>query len=322
MEKGQLGSRAEFFRISYNESPFYRLLRYSDEAYQWDREEGAWLPPWFPDLDECRSRCTIGAAYAMGRYPIGYEPGLVCLNRVHFEEKMAAGAAAFREQVDSERALRDERAVAGANHVEESLSALGAPALRALALALMSARPRLEFVHPTGEWHADWSYEPATAAGIRWLGPDQASIEHDSRGRAFVQLHLDNIDLDGLTGYELRVLVRRLMAHHLQAAEKLAAISPEALAVVSPGNAEAAGTLADAIGLIAEPAEQSEYLTFGNLKAALPERWRGEPNGRWIPAIMATAPDAYSKKVKIQGQVRHAVFGLRLKAQSKMEAHH
>ena len=103
-EKAQLGTRAELRAVTDN-TGFWKVLEKGDldwrKKYSWSREQGGILPPWFPDLDECK-RCTIGAAYAKSRY--GYtlrDVTLVCTNQEHYQEKLQAGEAAYREKTQA-----------------------------------------------------------------------------------------------------------------------------------------------------------------------------------------------------------------------------
>ena len=83
-ERAQLGTRADLRDVSGN-TAFWKILEKGNldgrqNKYAWSRERGGPVPPWFPDLDECK-RCTIGAAYAKSRD--GYtlrDVTLVCMN--------------------------------------------------------------------------------------------------------------------------------------------------------------------------------------------------------------------------------------------------
>ena len=82
-ERAALGTRAELRTVDYG-TKFWKILQHGDseDLYSLERLDGGLVPPWFPDLDECR-RCTIGAAWAGSKY--GYEqlkqPALICFNQ-------------------------------------------------------------------------------------------------------------------------------------------------------------------------------------------------------------------------------------------------
>ena len=74
-EREQLGTRAELREVGHG-TRFWKILEKGNpegvrSTHGWKREDGGPVPPWFPDLDECK-RCIIGAAYAKSRggYPL------------------------------------------------------------------------------------------------------------------------------------------------------------------------------------------------------------------------------------------------------------
>ncbi len=326
-EREQLGTRAELKHISNGSStPFWKLVERGvmDSPHQWRGKScGGKMPPWFP-IKDCRT-CIAGAAYAHSgrdRYPLD-TPTLVCLNRACFDEKNVAGAAAYREKLEAQelRVARQERRAS--EWLERQLAALPEDAVQVLATALAVADPALQWEHPIdGRYDAQWSYETETLQTVREILGKAVSVNHDQYGRhrgTVLNLGAGHADVDS---ERVRELVARLMTYHLRSAGQLDSVSrgsPEAQPLAQVDDADDShGTLAEAVAAVIEPAGDDEYLTFGNLKSFLPERWRNEHSRRWMPAIAPVAPDAYVKKVKIEGQARAAVFGVRLVAQEKM----
>ena len=288
------------------------------------------MPPWFP-IKDCRG-CVAGAAYAHSgrdRYPLD-TPTLVCLNKACFDEKNVAGAAEYREKLEAQEsglAWQERRA---AKWLEHQLEALPEDAVQVLATALAVADPALQWEHPVdGRYDKQWSYETETLQTVREILGKAVSINHDQYGRhrgTVISLGAGHPNVDS---ERVRELVARLMTYHLRSADRLDSVprgTPEAQPLDQfasrninvSGAGDSGGTLEEAVAAVIEPAGADEYLTFGNLKAALPERWRDAHSRRWMPAITPCAPEAYVKKVKIEGQARAAVFGVRLAAQEKM----
>ena len=122
------------------------------------------LPPWFPDLDECR-RCTIGAMW--GQWFGSVE--LVCGNRDHFLEKLARGVDDYRERLQEARERHDTELAHRYEGLVEELGSMS-PELPRLVLSAMTARDvRLIWRHPLGVYHADWSDEGPITARVRML---------------------------------------------------------------------------------------------------------------------------------------------------------
>lgn len=68
------------------------------------------VPEWFPDVAECRERCTWGASLLTNHFGSD-KPLLVCLNREHFAAKMARGLEAFKAQLAETVARSDAEAL-------------------------------------------------------------------------------------------------------------------------------------------------------------------------------------------------------------------
>ena len=170
-EREQLGTRSEFRELgSYGEG-FWKILQKGDPelSYEWERNDGGRVPPWFPNLKECQE-CTIGATYAKSRggHPLR-EPTLVCINRDHYLEKARVGEAAYREKKAAQQRGFDRQDSKAVERFIREFAPLSDDACRALAVSLITARPDLEWQHPLGTFHEDWSYEAAPAARVREL---------------------------------------------------------------------------------------------------------------------------------------------------------
>ena len=220
-EREQLGTRSEFQDLGYDNG-FWKILQKADprSPQEWERRSGhGRVPPWFPDLEECQ-KCTIGATYAMSRggYPLR-DPTLVCVNRDHYLEKASAGEAAYREKKAAQKRGFDRQDSKAVERFIRELAPLSDDACRALAVSLLTARPALEWQHPLGIFHEDWSYEGAPAARVRELTGGE-SVGNGSQGNQRKTV----IDLDSLQSVapnELRELVAALMTHHLRLAGEL-----------------------------------------------------------------------------------------------------
>ena len=181
-EKAALGTRAEFKDVSYS-TKFWKILQKGrpEDVHDWQRKDGGHVPPWFPDLEECQ-RCIIGASYAKSNgYPLD-RAALVCFNRKHYDEKYAAGEAAFREQLREASANIDRQDREAVDVIADSLLLIPESISQALALAFLSAQPALEWEHPVGRFHPDWSREPAVVALVREIiGKEYARFARSGR---------------------------------------------------------------------------------------------------------------------------------------------
>ena len=182
-EREALGTRAEFQDVTHS-TPFWKVLQRGNDRHtvQWDRENGGPVPPYFPDLKECQ-RCTVGAAYAKssGGYPLN-KATLVCMNREHYMEKLEAGAAAYRAKLDERKKGEHRLDREAMQSLIPNLGTLPEETLKELARALLAATDTLEWEHPFGEYHKDWSWESGAATkalellGVQllsdgWLAP-------------------------------------------------------------------------------------------------------------------------------------------------------
>lgn len=85
----QLGTRAEPKKLElkgFKALVDSRELQYNDMPYSANITRP---PSYFPDIEECRKTCTIGATW--GRFDEKRPLFLWCLNQEHFEEKLAEG---------------------------------------------------------------------------------------------------------------------------------------------------------------------------------------------------------------------------------------
>ena len=228
-ERQKLGTRAELREVvSYGEE-FWKILQKGrpEDVNYWSRYRGGLVPPWFPDLKECQE-CTIGAAYAKSRngYPLS-EPTLVCFNQAHYEEKLQAGDVAYRGKLEARRKDVDRQDRKAVDHLIRQLQPLSDEACRALAASLLAAQPTLEWQHPLGTFHQDWSYESGTTVLVGGL---VASERATSSGRTIV---VDE-SLGSVEPEDIRKLIAALMVHHLRLADKLDSVSRETVALEIP----------------------------------------------------------------------------------------
>lgn len=234
-EREQLGTRSEFREMGSYGSGFWKILQKGDpeSSYEWERDEGGRVPPWFPNLKECQE-CTIGATYAKSRggHPLR-EPTLVCINRDHYLEKARVGEAAYREKKAAQKRGFDRQDSKAVERFIREFVPLSDDACRALAVSLITARPDLEWQHPLGTFHEDWSYEAAPAARVRELTGGE-SVGNGSRwDRRKTVIGLDS--LRSVTSGELRELLAALMTHHLRLAGELETV-PQPTPDTSPAN--------------------------------------------------------------------------------------
>ena len=218
-EREALGTRAEFRSVDYN-TKFWKILERGEkaDAYGVERLDGGRVPPWFPDLKECR-RCTIGAAYAKSRDGYGLRnPVLVCFNKQHYLEKLTAGEAAYREKLQAHILGMDRQDVKAVAHFARQIQPLTGEAVRSLAVTLVAAKRGLDLTHPMGEFHEDWSYESAIVVSIReLLGVEAPEIKKWNRSGPV----LDVDAVATLDPYVISALVPLLMAHHARVAGKV-----------------------------------------------------------------------------------------------------
>ena len=225
-EKTALGTRAEFRDVASHNSGFYKKLQKGnpDDPYDWDRDSGGSVPPWFTDLKECQ-RCTIGAAYAKSShgYPIE-KATLCCFNRDHYKEKLQVGEADYRAKWEAQKKGSDRRDLKKAEEVLGELSLLSADACKAMATALLSAGPVLELEHPFGIYHKAWSYESAASVKVREL----LFVDLSTRGwRGDPAAVLGPEDVERLPPGEVLQLVASLVAYHLRRAGTFDTVSRE-----------------------------------------------------------------------------------------------
>ena len=208
-EQSALGTRAELKTIGPGD--FHKVLDRATpnaphELNRMRRMDGPLVPPWFPDLDECK-RCTIGAAYAKSRhgYPLE-KPTLVCLNEEHYLEKLKAGEAEYRAKFEADRAKAERRDREMIDSVAVALGSMPEYVKRPLATALVQATERLQPVNPLGFRDETYSY-PTAAAGV--VGDlIKISENHD----------LSVASVDDVAQEDLSRLIAILTAHHLRIA--------------------------------------------------------------------------------------------------------
>ena len=228
-ERKQLGTRAELKEVSlYSRNPFWKRLqkaRRTDNPHRWQDDDGGIMPPFFPDLADCRG-CTAGAAYVrVRRYSNTKDkPELACFNKRCYNEKLKAGAAEYREKLEAQKKVLFSEDRDTAQRFVRSLESVDADALRSLATTLVAQTDKLELQHPFGEFIAEWSYESgATSRAREILGLD---LRTGMRGVAY--LGDDGLKaLEQIDQGDLRELVANLMVHHLRIVGRIVAVSRE-----------------------------------------------------------------------------------------------
>ena len=184
-ERAQLGTRADLRDVSGN-TAFWKILEKGNldgrqNKYAWSREGGGPVPPWFPDLDECK-RCTIGAAYAKSRD--GYtlrDVTLVCMNREHYQQKLNLGEAAYRGTFQSQEEEIDRQDARSVKHLMRQLEPLTDDACLVLAASLVAANPALAWTNPLGFYDEDWSYESGLVKMVSDLLGAESLVRHLER---------------------------------------------------------------------------------------------------------------------------------------------
>ena len=229
-EKAALGTRAEFKEVSYS-TKFWKILQKGnpENVHNWERKDGGHVPPWFPDLGECQ-RCTIGASYAKSNgYPLD-KPALVCFNREHYDEKYAAGEAAYREKLEAQRRGIDRQDRDAVDVIADNLLLVPESISQALAFALLSAQPALEWEHAMGRFHPDWSREPAVVALVREIiGKEYARFDRSGRTGPVKSDPPQDLPVS-----DVRELAAALVTHHLRQAGQLDTVSRETAAPPDP----------------------------------------------------------------------------------------
>lgn len=221
-ERQQLGTRGEFREVGSFGSDFMKILQRADadQVHIWSKDHAGMVPPWFPDLDECRN-CTIGASYAQSKWGgFGLDrPTLVCFNQDHYEQKLAAGEAKYREKKDAQRKGMDKQDAKAIKRFTDELQTLSDAACQALVVSLLTAQPELEWQHPIGRFHEDWSYEGVPAARVRELTALDGDKAPGKRLWRWTVIAPES--LQAVAPTDFRELAAALMAHHLRLAGKL-----------------------------------------------------------------------------------------------------
>ena len=162
-----LGTRARFLQLWKGRRPgFLKDLDSHD------------LPRGFPDLEECRTRCTWGAVYGQEREGSRHLR-LYCTNQNHFNEKKARGEELWRAKLQERRQRETDEDQAVAQDVS---FAEQASFLRSIVLTIMAEQRWQEVVKPGGWNEEDLFYEYSTSARIREL-LDMEPVDLSSRER-------------------------------------------------------------------------------------------------------------------------------------------
>ena len=213
-EKKQLGTRAKLREVEHRNPAFWKTLQRGNEnGYGWQDATTGPVPPWFPNLKECQ-QCTIGAAYGLSRggHPLD-KPTLCCFNQEHYQEKLQVGEADYRAKLEAQRKGGDRQDHKAVEQLARQLQPLPEAACQALATALLAAEPTLEWQHPLGNFHKEYSYESAATVRVREL----LSLECGTKG--WRNEPGTTVDLDALQGLkpgDLKELVASLITHHLR----------------------------------------------------------------------------------------------------------
>ena len=228
-ERAQLGTRAELREVDSYGQGFWKILEKDMNArnsYAFNREDGGRVPPWFPNLKECYE-CTIGAAYGKSRggYPLR-EPTLVCFNREHYQEKLAAGEARYRRKIEVKQLGIDHQDATAVKYLMGQLEPLELNVCHDILLSLIAANPMLSWVHPLGYFDRDWSHESGLIALVRDLVGAESLVDDGYNQRDGHGTVIDAEALPVLEAETLRKLTAALMTHHLGAAGKLDTVSP------------------------------------------------------------------------------------------------
>ena len=156
-EREQLGTRAEVVHLGYNREG--HPLQESRLGSMYDGP-----PPYFPDLRECREKCTWGATYVT-TYDRNEKPRLYCMNEEHWQEKLERGKKEYQKKLDKEIVELDRQDQVLAQALAERLPAeLGHPLA---AVVLASVREfRRTAPEAKGQPLHDFRYDPGTMTRV------------------------------------------------------------------------------------------------------------------------------------------------------------
>ena len=150
------------------------------------------------------------------------KPVLVCTNKEHYLEKLAAGEAAYRDSLELEKWSADSRDGEARLIFAQGLLGIDLDGVRKLAYALLAANPEIQWEHPLGVPHKTLSYRSETAD---WIC-DTLQVKQEARFERWDR-HGTIVDPDSLDAVQpelLGILVAALTVHHLRRAGKLEAV--------------------------------------------------------------------------------------------------
>ena len=209
-----LGSRGEFIHNTHR-LDFWKEIRKPSELNRYELvrsqdDRGGPMPPWFPDLEECRT-CVIGAVHARMDWPVRL--GLICANEKHYLEKLQAGKTAYLQAL---RVVREEQDALDQNDLEallEDLRAMSPETPAMLLRAMVASDPVLEWRHPLGTFHEDFSDEGQMVERIRMiLGIEAGDYDrYDEEGRT-----IDPSVVARLCQADIEHLMAALAVHRLR----------------------------------------------------------------------------------------------------------
>ena len=321
-EKEALGTRAELRTVNSLEH-FYKVLKKDDSSYRYlpHLVEGIGKPvaPWLPDFEEgCLRACTAGAAYATSpkEHPLSRGTAtLCCFNSDCYSQKAQTGLELFQQEIaDQER--RANRQDADLRQALRSVfEAMPDDAVKAVCLALFSGGLDFDTIDPTLRYDARFSWTPEVGldAAIMLKGDftEHPRFRMPQVEAAEAIAVLDGEDLTEVTATLTVYLLR--MGGMADSFEVSADVSPENVPVEEP----ATRSLAEALAEVIEPASSDEHVTYNEIKSSLPAEYLMLSNNVFLPAIQQVAPNAYMKKVKRNGKVVRAAWGVRPKGEEQ-----
>lgn len=104
------------------------------------------LPSYFPNIEECRKTCIIGATY--GRFSDSGAFSLYCLNKDHFEEKVAKGKDAVTRKMTRKVEAQNEADAKAYRLLDKAIAGMPAPLMALLAARFLWRGGRFVLITP------------------------------------------------------------------------------------------------------------------------------------------------------------------------------
>ncbi len=196
----QLGTRATPGILDKSKTVFKAHMGGTGDNVNEERFGMTPVPSYFPNIQECRTLCTWGAQYlAENASSPAY---LFCVNREHFDEKLAAGRATVERKVAAEvRAIEvSDDVLYGIIDASGFVDGLSEPMVRFLAASTVryvqpkAVEPQLKDWREAREL-AQWT---ANAAAIKALLGEGQRLDA-----------LDNLSLEQMRDLLIRVLIQQ-----------------------------------------------------------------------------------------------------------------